>query len=136
MFAVIGNLIFYDVYSYGTISEAMLTMFKASAGDFNKEKLDQIVNSTRGGVGPGWGYTFILTYMLLNFILIVNVIVGQLSSAYKKFHKKRSSLMLMETLSVRDASEADDKYSSSVSPIYPLSILNMFLGTYILSIKN
>ena len=44
--------------------------------------------------------------------------------------------MLLETLSVREASEADDKYSASVSPIYPLSILNMFLGTYILSVKN
>jgi len=40
MFSVVGNLIFHDVASYGTLTEALLTMFKASAGDFNKEKLD------------------------------------------------------------------------------------------------
>ena len=44
--------------------------------------------------------------------------------------------MLLETLSVREASEADEKYSASVSPAYPISILNMLLGTYILSVKN
>jgi hypothetical protein len=72
MFSVVGNLIFHDVESYGTLTQAMTTMFKASAGagDFSNEEM---VNSKEG---PGWGYTFILTYMLLNFILIVNIIVG------------------------------------------------------------
>jgi hypothetical protein len=50
--------------------------------------------------------------------------------------KTRGSLMLLETLSVREASEADDKYSASVSPIYPISILNLLFGTYIMSVKN
>jgi hypothetical protein len=44
--------------------------------------------------------------------------------------------MLLETLSVREASEADEKYSAAVSPPYPLSIANLLFGTYILSIKN
>jgi hypothetical protein len=85
LFSVVGNLIFHDTVSYGTITEAMLTMFKASAGDFKSN--EEMVNSREG---PGWGYTFILTYMLLNFILIINIIVGQLSSAYKRFIKNRS----------------------------------------------
>lgn len=44
--------------------------------------------------------------------------------------------MLLETLSVREASEADDKYSASISCPYPISILNLLFGTYILSVKN
>jgi len=44
--------------------------------------------------------------------------------------------MLLETLSVREASFADDKYSASISPPYPMSILNLLFGTYILSVKN
>lgn len=79
---------------------------------------------------------FILTYTLLSFILIVNLIVGQLTSAYKKYVKKRNVLMLLETLSVREASEADEKYSAAISPPYPVSILNLILGTYILSVKS
>jgi len=74
--------------------------------------------------------------MLLTMILIINLIVGQLSSAYKKYIKNRNVLMLLETLSVREASEADDKYSPSVSCPYPFSILNLLFGTYILSVKN
>lgn len=130
IFSVVGNLLFHDLASYQTLSESMLTIFKASAGVFNNEEM---LNSKEG---PGWGYVFMLTYMLLSFILIVNLIVGQLSSAYKKYQKNRNVLMLLETLSVREASEADDKYSASVSPPYPFSILNMILGTYILSVKK
>jgi hypothetical protein len=74
--------------------------------------------------------------MLLTMILIINLIVGQLSSAYKKYIKNRNVLMLLETLSVREASEADDKYSASVSCPYPFSIANLLFGTYILSVKN
>ena len=74
--------------------------------------------------------------MLLTMILIINLIVGQLSSAYKKYIKNRNVLMLLETLSVREASEADDKYSAAVSCPYPFNITNMLFGTYILSVKN
>ena len=108
----------------------MLTIFKASAGIFNN---DEILSAKEG---PGWGYAFMLTYMLICFILIMNLIVGQLSSAYKKYVQKREVLMLLETLSVREASEADEKYSAAVSPVYPISIINLILGTYILSVKN
>jgi hypothetical protein len=44
--------------------------------------------------------------------------------------------MLLETLSVREASEADEKYSASISCPYPLNIIQLILGTYILSVKN
>lgn len=44
--------------------------------------------------------------------------------------------MQLETLGVREASEADEKYSAAISCPYPLSILNLFLGTYVLSVKK
>ena len=44
--------------------------------------------------------------------------------------------MLLETLSVREASEADEKYSAAISPPYPLSILNLLLGTWVMSVKS
>jgi len=74
--------------------------------------------------------------MLLTLILIMNLLVGQLSSAYGKYVKKRSVLVLLEILSVREASEADDKYSAAISCPYPISILNLIFGTYIMSVKN
>jgi hypothetical protein len=122
IFSVVGNLLFHDTLSYWTLGEAMLTI--------NNEV---VVNSKEG---PAWGYFFMLTYVLISFILIINLIVGQLSRAYKKYQKNRHVIFLIETLSVREAQEADEKYSAAISPPYPLSILNMILGTYILSVKN
>mmetsp|Transcript_30587 Transcript_30587/g.46912 ORF Transcript_30587/g.46912 Transcript_30587/m.46912 type:complete len:229 (-) Transcript_30587:388-1074(-) len=82
------------------------------------------------------GYVFILVYMIFCFILILNLIIGQLSSAYKRYLKKRNVLYLLETLSVREASEADEKYSAAISCPYPLNIVNLLLGTYVLTAKN
>lgn len=39
IFSVIGNLLYHDDADYATLSAAMLTMFKASAGVFNNEEL-------------------------------------------------------------------------------------------------
>ena len=66
----------------------------------------------------------------------MNLIVGKLASAYRKIQSKREVLMLLQTLSVREASEADEKYSAAISAPYPLNILNMLFGVYVLSVKN
>ena len=81
-------------------------------------------------------YTFMIIYVLICFILIMNLIVGRLASSYRKIVKRREVLMLLQTLSVREASEADEKYSAAVSAPYPMNMLNMIFGVYILSAKS
>jgi hypothetical protein len=44
--------------------------------------------------------------------------------------------MLLYTLSVRDVSEADEKYSSVVSVPFPLSVLNLLFGSIVLGAKS
>lgn len=44
--------------------------------------------------------------------------------------------MLLYTLSVRDVSEADEKYSSVVSVPFPLSTCNLVLGSIVLGAKS
>ena len=39
IFAVIGNLLFFDVFEYNSLTESLLTIFKASAGVFNGDQL-------------------------------------------------------------------------------------------------
>ena len=39
LFAIIGNLIFHDLPSYSTLTESMLTIFKASSGIFDNDEL-------------------------------------------------------------------------------------------------
>ena len=74
----------------------MLTIFKAASGSFTDQELatkDKDFGATRD-------YIFILSYMVICFILIMNLIVGQLASAYSRYVKKKNVLMLLETLSV------------------------------------
>jgi hypothetical protein len=126
LFAIVGNLLFFDLPDYINIGEAMITHFKKASGDLAMKNLNDGI----------YGYIFMLIYTLICFVLIMNLIVGQLSASYKKLIKKRSTLMQLETLSVREASTADEKYSAAVSPAYPISIINFLFGTYILSTKS
>ena len=68
--------------------------------------------------------------------MLVNLIVGQLAYAYKKYQKKGDVLMLLYTLSVRDVSEADEKYSSVVSVPFPLTLCNLVFGSIVLGAKS
>lgn len=45
-------------------------------------------------------------------------------------------LYLLETLSVREVSESDNKYSAVVSAPYPVNMLNMSLGVFVLTVKS
>jgi hypothetical protein len=44
--------------------------------------------------------------------------------------------MLLYTLSVRDVSEADEKYSSVISVPFPISTINLVLGSIVLGAKS
>lgn len=133
LFAIIGNLLFWDNPRYETFAASMMTIFKAASGIFSKE---DIIGQSDQEAENQLHYTYIITYVLICFILIMNLIVGKLASSYKKIVKNRDVLMLLQTLSVREASEADEKYSAAVSAPYPLNMLNMLLGVYVLSVKN
>jgi len=41
LFAIVGNLIFHDLPSYATLTESMLTIFKASSGIFDNKELSK-----------------------------------------------------------------------------------------------
>jgi hypothetical protein len=82
------------------------------------------------------GYIYFNSYLILNVTLLVNLIVGQLAHAYNKYNKERNVLMLLYTLSVRDVSEADEKYSSVVSVPFPLTVCNLVFGSIVLGAKS
>ena len=56
------------------------TLFKATVSDYNAD----IMKNAK--LGAFLGYAYFLTFMILNLILIVNLIVARLSSTYKKYN--------------------------------------------------
>lgn len=87
-------------------------------------------------VGAFLGYLYYLSFLILNIILIINLIVARLAHSYKKFNKDRDILKLLSTLSVREVSEADEKYSAVISAPFPMNILNFVLGPIVISMKS
>ena len=69
-------------------------------------------------------------------ILLVNLIIAQLANAYRRVNKDRNVHWLLQTLSVREVSEADDKYSAVVSAPFPISVFNLVLGSIVLAAKS
>lgn len=130
IFGVIGNIIFKDVKEFRNLPTAMFTLFKATLQDYNVELM------TRNKWGEYLGYVYFNTYLVLNVILFLNLIVAQLANAYKKLKAKGRVWYLLTTLEVREISEADEKYSSVVSVFFPLSTLNIIFGSIVLAAKS
>mmetsp|Transcript_3745 Transcript_3745/g.4999 ORF Transcript_3745/g.4999 Transcript_3745/m.4999 type:complete len:181 (+) Transcript_3745:160-702(+) len=87
-------------------------------------------------VGRYLGYIFFWTYLCVNFFLVRNIIVAQLSTTYKRVSRAGSTLYLLTALSVREVAEADGKYSAVISAPFPLSILNLVFGSIVLAAKS
>lgn len=73
IFGVIGNIIFKDVKEFRNLPTAMFTLFKATLQDYNVELM------TRNKWGEYLGYVYFNTYLVLNVILFLNLIVAQLA---------------------------------------------------------
>jgi Ion transport protein len=130
IYAIVGVVLFSDLMAFNDMASAMFTLFTASAKDYN-------INVMNGcHVGNIIGYIYFNSYLILNVILLMNLLIGQLAYAYRKSNKERNVLMLLYTLSVRDVSEADEKYSSVVSVPFPLSVLNLLFGSIVLGAKS
>lgn len=108
----------------------MFTLFRATIQDYD---VDQMKHAR---IGAFLGYCYFLSFLIINLILIVNLIVGQLSYAYKYYSKRRGILFHLSTLSVREVSEADEKYSAVISAPFPLNLLNFIFGGIVISMKS
>ena len=82
------------------------------------------------------GYAYFNSYLVLNVVLFLNLITAQLAHAYKKYKRQSSVYYLLSTLSVREVSEADDKYSAVISVFFPQSVLNLVFGSIVLAAKS
>lgn len=87
-------------------------------------------------LGAFLGYTYFLTFMIINLILIVNLIVARLAATYKRYNKQRHLLVHLNTLHVREVQEADDKYSAMVSAPFPLNCLHFLTAALLINMKS
>ena len=129
-FALIGMLIFRDTTEFSSLFEAfmVLTSNPLMSIDF------YLFPGTT--LGKYVGYFYFWGYLSVNFFLVRNVIVAQVATTYDRVRKAGNTLYLLTTLSVREVSEADGKYSAVISAPFPLCVLNIPFGSMVLAAKS
>ena len=130
LFAVVGLVLFPDLPQFAALNTALFTLFRATIQDYNADSMKE------AKIGAFLGYVYFIAFMIINLILIVNLIVARLAATYKLYNKKKELLMLLNTLYVREVSEADDKYSAVVSAPFPLNLFHFTLGSLVVSLKS
>lgn len=130
LFAVVGFVLFDDITEFSQLHTTLFTLFKATISDYNADIMKQ------ARLGAAVGYIFFLAFMIIYLILIMNLIVARLAATYKKYNRRRHLLVHLNTLLVREISEADEKYSALVSAPFPLNVLHFFTGSLLLNLRS
>lgn len=81
LFAVVGFVLFYDIAEFSQLHTTLFTLFKATISDYNAD----IMKEAR--LGAFLGYAYFLSFMIINLILIMNLIVARLAATYKRHNK-------------------------------------------------
>ena len=129
-FALIGMLVFRETSEFSSLYEAFLVL---TSNPLMSIDFYLFPDTT---LGKYVGYVYFWAYLSVNFFLVRNVIVAQVSTTYARVKKAGNTLFLLTTLSVREVSEADGKYSAVVSAPFPLTILNIPFGPMVLAAKS
>ena len=129
-FSLVGMLIFRESEDFASLMDAFMLL---TSDPLMKIEFYLFPDSF---VGTYVGYLFFWSYLAVNFFLVRNVIVAQLSTTYNIVRKAGNTLYLLTTLSVREVSEADGKYSAVVSAPFPLTVLNLLFGSIVLAAKS
>lgn len=130
LLSVIGMLVFRESKDFQSLADAFLIL--------TSDPLMKIDFYLFPGtiIGKYVGYVYFWAFLCVNFFVVRNIIVAQLATTYKRVKQAGNTLYLLTTLSVREVSEADGKYSAVISAPFPLSVLNLVFGSIVLAAKS
>ena len=130
VFASIGNLLFSDTDAYSNFYEALKTLFNAAMATFDFTSFDTSSKSKY------IGHAFLVIFVVLNNILLLNLLIAILSSTYAQLEDKKLVLYINEILKLRPASEYDRRCSSLVSTFAPWNIIALIFTPAIMFTKD
>lgn len=129
-FSLIGMLLFRQDERFASVFDAFMVLTSNPLLELDFYLFPDTL------VGRYVGYFFFWAYLIVNFFIVRNVIVAQIATTYLRMSKVGKTLYLLTTLSVREVSEADGKYSAVISAPFPLTLLNIPLGSLVLAAKS
>ena len=124
IYSSIGNLLFYTESGYGNFQDTMVTLFGSALGNFDLNALD---SSNKGEVV---GKIFIISFVILWNILILNLLIAILSSTYALLEEKKLVLYINEILKLRSSLDYDKKATGLVSAFPPWNIFPLIFSPF------
>jgi hypothetical protein len=120
-FTCIGRLLFSDVdgFSHGFF-RGFIYLFECALGNFAFSDFEDAMS------GKVLGYMYLLIYLLVGMVVLINLLIAILSSTYAYYETRSKALYYDEIIKVTPIMEFDSEYGaliSSVSPINGILIL-------------
>jgi hypothetical protein len=103
VFASIGNLLFSSTDAYKDFYTSLKTLFNAALADYDFDDLKD--NNKSEYLGD----IFLVSFIVLNNILLLNLLIAILSSTYAMLEQKKLVLYINEILRLRPSMEYDKR---------------------------
>ena len=123
IFVTTGRILFFDIPNYSTYTDWTTTLFSAALGQF-----DLTVFNDNYLLNKYYGYTFLVIYIFITNIVLLNFLIAVLSSIYSNLKQNSSGLYLRNIAMVQNVFNIKSKYAWLAYAYVPFtSIMGVFL---------
>ena len=130
VFASVGVLLFVEISAYKDVYEASKTLFNASLANYDFSTLK------KNNKGELVGDVYLIVFIILNAVLLLNLLIAVLSSTYAMLEDKKLVLYINEILELRSSLEFDKNCSSLVSTSPLFNVIAVMFSPLIMSKEN
>ena len=122
IYSSVGTLLFYSVTEYKDFWTSFITLFSWTLSNFDFTVL------SRQAKGELIGDIYLLSFLILTSILMLNLLIAILSSVYSNFEDKKLVLYIFEILKLRSTMNYDKQASGLVSTCSPWNLLPLLIS--------
>jgi len=130
LFATIAESSFRDLSEYNNVWVAFRTLFYASFGTFDFDKIEQT------HLGKYYGQSFLIVFLVINIGLFMSLFISIITVLFQVFRKHDRIYQMVETLKLRSTTQADKNYSLLISVPAPFNFFLFFAAPILLTSKN
>ena len=127
-----GRVFFSTISSFDNDLDTFATLISASLGSFDFT----IFNDSAMTLSPDYGYYYLIIFLILSNIILLNFVIAILSNTYNQYKNLNLALYHIEVIKARNSFEPDDTYMSIISLFSPLNYLFLPVIPFVIFLKN
>lgn len=124
LFTCMGQISFSTQSDFESFFQSFKTLYSAALGDFSLENYGD-----KAAI-------FMMAYLLINLVLMLNLLIALLSNTYTVFEQKSLALYLKDVINRYDQFKYDPVYSGANPKTYPWTSPFLILGPLLLCTRS